>query len=675
MDISEKIILNKKLLSKDVNFDAVFSDESVNYMNPNEPSYYDCVKVRLRVGINEADEVFFVSEGTEKKMDVEKTVNMFDYYYFIVPPETQNRAYLFKIRSGEKVFYYNKYGLSGYMNEEGSFIINRNYKTPGWANNAIGYQIFIDRFCNGDTANDVTDDEYMYLGQNVRQIKSWGKTPDKNDVFNFYGGDIQGIIDKLDYLRELGINMIYLNPIFISPSNHKYDIQDYEHIDPHIGKIVKDSHLDKYTVRTISKDNLDASDELFAKLVKSSHERGIKVIIDGVFNHCGSFNKWMDREGIYERADNGVKGAFYHNDSIYREYFMWNETGQYDSWWGHFNHPKLNYENSQELFDYMMNIAQKWIKPPYCADGWRVDVAADLGYSEVFNHKFWKEFRKKVKEVSQDAIIIAEHYGDASQWLKGDEWDTIMNYDAFMEPVSWFFTGMEKHSDSYNQGLLSDGKTFEHNMTYNSLNMSSHAVNISMNQISNHDHSRFLTRTNRKVGRLSSAGPDAAEEGLNLGVMREAVIFQFIWTGIPTIYYGDEAGVAGWTDPDNRRTYPWGNENNELLEFHKDIINIRKSYSVLSKGSCRFIYSDYGTAAIARFDDRDCIIAVFNNTKEKKNIIIPVWTVCSYADGIMECIMSSDSNGYSLNPSEYKIEHGFVNIEINEYGAVILKSK
>lgn len=675
MGIGEEIIFNKKILSESVNVAAIFSDESINYMCPNEPSVNDFVKVRLRLGSGEADEVLIISDGMERKMSVEKTIGMFDFYYFMVPPENYNRSYVFKIISGVKTLYYNKYGVSETHNKIGDFVIDRNYKTPDWAKSAVGYQIFIDRFYNGDTTNDVVDGEYSYLEHEVCKIKEWNKIPEDNDVFNFYGGDIQGVIDKLGYLKDLGINMIYFNPLFVSPSNHKYDIQDYGHIDPHIGKIVKDSDADKYEVRTVSEENLKASDELFVEMVKKAHEYGIRIIIDGVFNHCGSFNKWMDREGIYEKILSNNKGAYSHVDSLYRGYFNWKENGEYDSWWGHFNHPKLYYENSQELLGYMMNNAQKWLKPPYNADGWRIDVAADLGYSEEFNHKFWREFRKKVKAVSSDAIIIAEHYGDASKWLNGDEWDTVMNYDAFLEPVSWFFTGMEKHSDGYNEGLLSNGKSFEKAMTINSIKMGSHAVNISMNELSNHDHSRFLTRTNSRVGRLASAGSSAAAEGINYGIMREAVIFQFVWLGIPTIYYGDEAGVVGWTDPDNRRTFPWGNENKELIDFYKQIIKIRKCNKVLSDGSCRFIHSEYGAVAVSRFNDDNCIIAVFNNLNEKRTINIPVWFTSAGDDCCLECIMTSDVNGFNLNTQIYEIENGLAHIEVGAYGAVILKNK
>ena len=149
-----------------------------------------------------------------------------------------------------------------------------------------------------------------------------------------------------------------------------------------------------------------------------------------------------------------------------------------------------------------MDIAVKWIAPPYNADGWRIDVAADLGFSAEYNHEFWKEFRKRVKKANLEAVIIAEQYGDAGTWLKGDQWDTVMNYDAFMEPVSWFFTGMEKHSDNFDEGKFRNGKLFENLMVNNSRKMGIHALMVGMNELSNHDHSRFLTRTNLTVGKM-----------------------------------------------------------------------------------------------------------------------------------------------------------------------------
>ena len=190
------------------------------------------------------------------------------------------------------------------------------------------------RFYNGDESNDVLDDEYSYIGEHVTSVKDWGKYPAAMGVREFYGGDLQGVLDKLDYLESLGIEVIYLNPIFVSPSNHKYDIQDYDHIDPHFGVIVSDkgelldkedqdnTHATRFIDRVTNMKNLDASNEFFAKFMKEVHKRGMKVIIDGVFNHCGSFNKWLDKERIYENQEGYSKGAYVAKDSPYHDFFF-----------------------------------------------------------------------------------------------------------------------------------------------------------------------------------------------------------------------------------------------------------------------------------------------------------------------------------------------------------------
>ncbi|MBQ8913857.1 MAG: alpha-glycosidase, partial [Lachnospiraceae bacterium] len=175
---------------------------------------------------------------------------------------------------------------------------------------------------NGDESNDVLDNEYCYIGEGTRRVTDWSKYPDTMDVRSFYGGDLQGVMNKLDYLKDLGVDVIYLNPIFVSPSNHKYDIQDYDYIDPHYGVIIKDDgdclpegsktnkDSTRYINRVTSKENLEASNALFVKLVDEIHKRGMKIILDGVFNHCGSFNKWLDRECIYENQEGYDKGAY-----------------------------------------------------------------------------------------------------------------------------------------------------------------------------------------------------------------------------------------------------------------------------------------------------------------------------------------------------------------------------
>ena len=296
-------------------------------------------------------------------------------------------------------------------------------------------------------------------------------------------------------------------------------------------------------------------------------------------------------EFVYQHI-NDVQNGPYHDFFRFHIENDFPYNNSYDGWWGHDTLPKLNYEGSRDLTNYIMQIGKKWVSPPYNCDGWRLDVAADLGHSSEFNHAFWKRFRKAVREANPEAIIIAEHYGDAGPWLQGDEWDTIMNYDAFMEPVTWFLTGMEKHSDSRRDDLYQNGSAFFDIMRDKMAHLEYPSLLCAMNELSNHDHSRFLTRTNRMVGRINTMGSQAAGENLNKGVFREAVTLQMTWPGAPTVYYADEAGQVGWTDPDNRRTYPWGREDPSLIGLHRKLISLRKELPVLKTGSLKPLLAD-----------------------------------------------------------------------------------
>ncbi|MFV0315306.1 MAG: glycoside hydrolase family 13 protein, partial [Anaerotignum sp.] len=478
---------------------AIFSDETINYRMPLEPSEYDFITITLRAGRDIELTPYLCTHVDRLPMKKIRTNFVFDYYQVVLPPTAEAVSYYFCIEGDGFTLYYTKYGIFQDYQGEGWFEIFKNYHTPEWAKGAVMYQIFPDRFFNGDKANDVLTNEYSYLGKSVKKIEDWYANPSLEDIHNFYGGDLQGIIEKMDYLEELGIDAIYLNPIFVSPSNHKYDIQDYEHIDPHFGVIVEDEgdllfaseenkYATKYINRVTNEENLAQSDMLFANLVEEAHNRGIKVIIDGVFNHCGAFHRWLDKEGIY--ADENL-GAYQSENSPYRSYFYWDEENKYEGWWGHENHPKLNVEGSAKLREDIFKIAKTWVSPPFCADGWRLDVAADLGRSEAFNHAFWREFRQVVKKANPNAVIFAEHYGDAKPWLCGDEWDSIMNYDAFMEPLTWFLTGVSKHSTQARDDLYNNADAFWGSMYYKMAQLPTQAIHIAMNELSNHDHSRF----------------------------------------------------------------------------------------------------------------------------------------------------------------------------------------
>lgn len=670
---------------------ALFSDTTGEYVSPAEPEPGETVTIRFRTARNNVDRVLFVYQGEKHVMKKTETTKHFDFYTYKLQLGGEKASYYFEVQSGRLLGYYDTRGLVQEVNEYYDFIIIPGFRTPEWAKGAVIYQIYVDRFCNGDPSNDVVTNEYCYINEPVHRVEDWERYPAQMDVREFYGGDLQGVLDKMDYLQELGVEVIYFNPLFVSPSNHKYDSQDYDYIDPHFGRIVQEGgevlpewqrenrYASKYINRVTNPANLEASNEFFIKVVKEAHRRGMRVIMDGVFNHCGSFNKWLDRERIYEHAEGYEKGAYVSADSPYKSYFdfsrqdSWPYNGSYDGWWGHDTLPKLNYEGSRELSDYIMRIAKKWVSPPYNADGWRLDVAADLGHSQEYNHFFWKEFRKAVKEANPDAIILAEHYGNTREWLQGDEWDTVMNYDAFMEPVTWFLTGMEKHSDDFREDLLGNAESFWGAMRHHSSSFAMPSWQTAMNELSNHDHSRFLTRTSHKVGRTGTLGPVAAEQGVDKAVFREAVVIQMTWMGAPTIYYGDEAGVCGFTDPDSRRTYPWGHEDRELLEFHKDIIRIRKENRELRTGSMKYVDGDYNFLAYGRFNkEGQCLILINNNDHPIEKMIF-VWELGTPKHGFMKALLWTDESGYSMGEHKVEMAAGKIRIQLPKKCAVILK--
>ncbi|MEE1086219.1 MAG: glycoside hydrolase family 13 protein [Schaedlerella sp.] len=674
-----------------MNMNALFCDGTASYVIPAEPQKNETVVLRFRTAKDDVLNVFLRVGMAEIPMQKKESKGQFDYYEVEWHLETEPFLYIFRIETETECCFYDRCGVTVTPTDEYQFKIVPGFSTPDWAKGAVMYQIFVDRFYNGDPSNDVESGEYIYIKEPTEKVSDWYEYPKEMDVRRFYGGDLQGVMDKLDYLQDLGVEVIYFNPIFVSPSNHKYDIQDYDHIDPHYGKIVKDCNglpaeeakdnlkAEKYRMRTGAKENLDASNELFVKLVEEMHKRGMKVILDGVFNHCGSFNKWMDRERLYESQEGYEKGAYVDAESPYRSFFHftkeeWPYNREYESWWGNDTLPKLNYEDSQKLEQYILDIGKKWLSPPYNIDGWRLDVAADLGRTNEYNHKFWKKFRKVVKETNPDALILAEHYGDPIEWLQGDQWDSVMNYDAFMEPVTWFFTGMEKHSDEFREDMLGNAVAFVNSMRHFMAKMLTPSLEVAMNELSNHDHSRFLTRTNHKEGRIHSLGCRAAEEHVNEAVMKAAVVMQMTWVGAPTLYYGDEAGLCGFTDPDNRRTYPWGRENKGLLEFHREMIHIHKQEKPLKRGSLKMLGWKNQVLAYARFQEEEQIVVLINNGVDEKTIHVPVWEAEVPADAQMTRVIYSYLDGYDIELKKYSVVNGNITVAMKPYSAMVLKS-
>jgi len=657
-----------------INRQAIFADETENFKTPYEPAFGDRVTLRLRTLMGDASRVYAVICGTPREMKkVFHDGETFEFYEVSFKCPKKAVSYYFCLEDEDDRVFYNRVGAQNNNQEEYNFGFTPGNRVPSWARGRVFYQIFCDRFCNGNTSNDVQNNEYYYTGGHSKRAEDWYGTPECVDVNRFYGGDLQGVEQKLDYLCELGVEGVYFNPIFVSPSNHKYDTQDYDYIDPHLAVIEEDTSHEmqwweknngfaaRYISRVTSKTNLEKSNEYFASLVKKMHAKGLRVIMDGVFNHCGSFHKWMDREGIYLSRPDYEKGAYQSVDSPYRGFFNFTSdkvaASPYEGWWNYETLPKLNYEKSEELCEKIFSVGEKWVSAPYGTDGWRLDVAADLGHSARFNHKFWKKFASRVRAANPEAFIFAEHYGDPCRWLVGGEWDTVMNYDAFMEPLTWFLTGMEKHSRGFDGGKLYNGEEFFLSMSKNMARMPRPAIDCAINQLSNHDHSRFLTRTNRVVGTLEELGGTAAEEGVDKRVLYLAVLIQMTWPGSPAIYYGDEAGQVGWTDPDSRRTFPWGMEDMEVFGVHKSAIALRKKIHCLKLGSVMRLDAGNGYIVYARFDKEDCAVVAVNAGDKRIDIAVPVWLVTGKRKDLFHfayCV-GAEKNAF---PDELNVEYG-----------------
>ncbi|MCR5089630.1 MAG: glycoside hydrolase family 13 protein [Oscillospiraceae bacterium] len=678
-----------------VNWDqstTLFSDETERFRSPADPKQGDLVTVRLRApkGMEGRFLVLTGDLATAIPMHLARSDNWFDWYEAQLVCGTRTIEYCFLAETPKGILICEKNGVRRYMrgrriNPHFLFRFTPDFEVPKWARGAVQYQIFPDRFRNGDRSNDVKDREYCYVGQGVSRVADWYVRPEDGDYRHFYGGDLQGILDKLDYLQSLGVEVIYLNPIFVSPSSHKYDAQDYGHVDPHFGVILEDIDYSlspdassneqalQYIRRVTSGKNLQLSDDLFAELCQEIHSRNMRIILDGVFNHCGSFHYWMDREGIYSHTGEFEPGAFRDPGSPYRSYFAFKNEKEYEGWWGHETLPKLNYEYSPALVEEILKIAEHWASPPYSIDGWRLDVAADVAHSREFNHTFWKRFRKRVRAVNPDLLILAEHYGDPGEWLKGDEWDSVMNYDAFMEPVTYFLTGMEKHSDGKRDDLYQNGEMFFEIMQENMARFEWRSLLTAMNELSNHDHSRFMTRTNRRVGRLQDAGSDAAAEGIDKRVFREAVVIQMTWPGAPTIYYADEAGQVGWTDPDNRRTYPWGKEDSGLIKFHQTLAAIRRAHPALREGSLLPLGAGTGWIAYGRFDEQDRVVTVCNNSDEAVEVTLALRALGAEEGEAYQYAMLTLTDGFSCDREEAgSVSGGKLSLEIPPRTAAIL---
>lgn len=473
------------------------------------------LRIRLRAAKDDLDKVEIIyavkynwlTDRKSKQMQKSYSDALYDYYTVTLDVPDSRIGYIFLLQSGEEKYYYSEEGLTIEYNHDKSYYnffqypyINETdlHKKVDWCDRAIFYQIFVDRFHMGSCSKDRN-----YID------KDWGELPKPK---GFYGGDLPGITEKLDYLQDLGINSIYLTPIFQSPSNHKYDTIDYEEVDAMFGT------------------NRDLKE-----LVESAHKRGIKILLDAVFNHCSYLCKQF--QDVLRKG----KKSVYYDWFIIRGDRPVLEQMNYECFAACNYMPKWN-TNNPEVQKFLLHIATKWIKE-YGIDGWRLDVADEV------SHDFWRQFRKAVKAAKPDALIVGENWHDSRPWLEGDQFDSIMNYSFTKACLDYF--AYEKYS----------AQRFCERLSEILMRNTDQVNEMMLNLLDSHDTERFLTNVGENADKLKCA---------------LAVLFFFV--GMPCIYYGTEIGTAGGYDPDSRRTFDWDKThwNMDIYNTVKDLIRLRK---------------------------------------------------------------------------------------------------
>ncbi|MGD1920136.1 MAG: glycoside hydrolase family 13 protein [Pleurocapsa sp.] len=433
-------------------------------------------------------------------------------------------------------------------------------KTPDWVKNAVFYQIFPDRFARGTTT---------IKGQwQASTYEGWDATPPYQ---GYKGGNLWGVIDKLDYLEDLWINAIYFTPIFQSASNHRYHTQDYYQVDPMLGGNVA-----------------------FEALIEAAHNKDIKVVLDGVFNHAsrgffffndilenGPNSPWFDWFKIHDWPVSAYDGE---------------KPANYEGWIGDRALPEFNHDNPQ-VKEYIMQVAEYWLHKGI--DGWRLDVP-----NEVDTPGFWQEFRDRVKVVNSDAYFEGEIWGDASYWLDGTQFDGVMNY-RFTEPTI-AFAGGENYDPKYCQGELNP---------YPPISGTEYAIRIDallklydceiqlaqLNLLDSHDTPRMIT----------TVGKDKDSFMLS-------TVLLMTFPGAPSIFYGDEVGLPGGKDPDCRRVFPEAQEwDVEILKVYKELIALRHKYAALRTGDYKTLFADQTVYVLGRILDEEEVIVAVNTGKEQ----------------------------------------------------------
>lgn len=569
------------------NFYMIHNSQDKFYRNP-FGAVKQGEKVRIDIELEHDAQVYLNLinfDGTKESIwmerDNEKSSWKKNFYKAFIDTKDKTGLinYYFTIdKDGNQMFYGNNAESLGgegqvyeYSPRKYQITVYKEFSIPNWYKEGMIYQIFVDRFYNGNEDGTVTnpkknsfiysswEDEPLYIKDSEGRIVRW----------DFYGGNLKGVLKKLEYIKALGANIIYFNPIFKAKSCHKYDTADYQEIDEMFG-----------------------TNEEFVELCEKANKLGIKIILDGVFSHTGDDSKYFNKYNTYD-----CLGAYQSTESLYFEWYrFYNYPDSYECWWGIDNQPNID-EMNESYLDYIIrdkdSVIAKWLK--LGASGWRLDVADELP------DEFIKMIKEKMKLENKDSVLVGEVWEDASnkmsygqrrEYLFGQSLDSITNYPLKDSIIS--FARREINAIDLSRRIMSLYENYPKESFYSTMNM-----------LGNHDTERVLTMLGEDIKKF-----------------KIATAVQMLMPGVPLIYYGDEAGVTGGKDPSNRKPFPWNNINEEVYKWYKKLAYIRTAEDVVKKGDFKIHNVNINVFCFERFMENKKVVLIANQSEYEKYIKI-----------------------------------------------------
>lgn len=570
--------------------DGVHHDGSARYVSEPLPALGTAVTLTLRVPKDAPVQTIAVrttpdGEGHRDFMQIAESDTLSDFWRAQIVVTMPLTHYRFELLSDHGLYIYNALGISRAITPDlFDFKLLADFAAPRWTSDAVFYQIFPDRFCDGDPSLTPNDGEWEYKGHAVVR-REWGDLPkrwEKSGSMDFFGGDLIGIRQKLDYLADLGVNALYLTPIFISKSNHRYNIDDFYNVDRHLG-----------------------GNQALSDLTDALHQRDMRLILDVTPNHTSNTGEWFT-------------DATENPDSAYADFYTFNEwPDDYVAWLGVPTLPKLNYASDalkQTMYAGRDAVLRHWLRPPYNADGWRLDVYNMTGRQGgiQLNKEVGQGIRQAVKEENPDAYLFGEHFFDGTPSLQGDEMDATMNYEGFNIPM-WRWLGghdgkqhwLPEMSDTHllpTFALVEQLRNFRAAVPWV-------IARMQFNQLGSHDTHRIY----------NVAGKDVA-------LVRLGTALLMAYPGVPCLYYGDEIGLEGEGDPDNRRCMIWDESawDADLRAFHQQVIACRKTSPALREGGYQDLHGADDVWAFLREAPEQRLVVVGYRGESGATIRVPV---------------------------------------------------